>query len=86
MTNLATTLTSPLFYETDTNNNPLAGGHVYTYQVVGHFSGSNVTMDVANGFSVSCSSSNGYIALVISGGFSAGTTAIADTEGIVRLT
>jgi hypothetical protein len=32
MTNLATTLTSPLFYETDTNNNPLAGGQVYTYQ------------------------------------------------------
>jgi hypothetical protein len=31
-TNSSSILTSPLFFETDTNNNPLAGGHVYTYQ------------------------------------------------------
>lgn len=29
--NGASLTTSPLFFETDINNNPLAGGHVYTY-------------------------------------------------------
>ena len=31
MSNGASLITSPLFFETDSNNNPLAGGHVYTY-------------------------------------------------------
>ena len=29
MLNGASLITSPLFFETDSNNNPLAGGHVY---------------------------------------------------------
>ena len=31
MSNGTSLITSPLFFETDSNNNPLAGGHVYTY-------------------------------------------------------
>jgi hypothetical protein len=32
MTIAASAITSPLFSETDTNGNPLAGGQVFTYQ------------------------------------------------------
>jgi hypothetical protein len=56
-----------------------------SWQVVGHFSGPNVTMDVANGFSVALSSANGYVVLTVSG-FASGTTVVSAAEGIIRLT
>jgi hypothetical protein len=56
-----------------------------TYQLVGHFSGPNVTLDVANGFTVTLGSANGYVVLTITS-FPSGTTTVSGAEGIVRLT